>query len=345
MRDQQLVSLIAILFLVGACGGNSDPETEKKEAEVYMGVAWNSGDSATKPSDYWSVTVDQDGNVSGSGVSLWGAPFSVKGTLSSDGKLSFTATGTAGALDSVATFSGTVNSSTGETSGSWSNKEFDAEGSFEGTRQSTKSIKVADYFVAELGSFWRYQGKDHGSLTWDWQEEERIDETEVLDGKTTFRVEHYDSGYMNLMEPYEIDLVQLQDQSVALVGWRQLANPDWDDDPIGLTTFEPALSFPSSLQLGEEAKISFQVVPPMGDKVQVTATVQLLGFEDVVVDAGSFPNAARLRSAFGSDVSIEWWAPQVGSVKQVSVEIVEKREDIEPASIVELESWRVGPAE
>jgi hypothetical protein len=93
-------------------------------AGTYSGT-FSGNDSGT-----WTVTVDSEGNVTGSGVStVYGINFDINvGTVTSSGEVTFVA----GTVTIGATFSGTV-SSTGEVSGTWVNEFYEYSGTFSGS--------------------------------------------------------------------------------------------------------------------------------------------------------------------------------------------------------------------
>ncbi len=149
-----------------------------------------------------------------------------------------------------------------------------------------------------------------------------IEDNETIHGVEAVQRVHYSSDYENMIIPDDAFLWSYDSEYIYQHGEQQIGDPPWNDDPIGLSVNDPPIAIKRYMKPGESFSASW--IKTMADGTQTSAswTWENLGFEDVSVPAGYFPNCLKVRimeSGDEPDESITWFAKGVGEVQEEEV--------------------------
>ncbi len=144
---------------------------------------------------------------------------------------------------------------------------------------------------------------------------------EIINGVNAIQLAYYDSDYFNMTKMDDYNLLSYDSVYMYMHGERQVGDPDWNDDPIGLATFTPPIQIKRHMKIGDSYTSSSTYTDPLGNTGTFSITVTLLGIEDVTVDAGYFPDCLKVEYSFpDGNTDIEWMAKDVGTVKSIDEE-------------------------
>ncbi len=111
---KKLLSILALLFLLISC---SKDDTQENLLARYAGT-WSGTYTGVDDNGTWSIVVTEEGVATGVASSLvFSQTFPINGVIAASGSAELTT----GTTTPGGTFTGSLNSSTGEASGSWVN--------------------------------------------------------------------------------------------------------------------------------------------------------------------------------------------------------------------------------
>ena len=197
------------------------------------------------------------------------------------------------------------------------------------------TIDFIDYWPLAVGNM-HLISTDFGDT---WKGE--IVGTESINGVDAYQAAFFDEDYADMTEIDDMDLLSYDSAYLYLHGTRQVGDPPWNDDPLGLYRFDPPLEIDRYMSIGDPRTSTTMIVRPDGMLRTRSFTTEFLGFEDVNTPYGYFPDCAKL--LFFDDVEGEeleeeynWFAKGVGSIQEESYDggTYDGLEQLENASII-----------
>jgi hypothetical protein len=124
-------------------------------AGTYSGT-YSGTDSGT-----WTVTINSSGFITGTGTPSNSSSFSISGQVTTSGAATFSSSGS---TSNGASFSGTVDASAGDMSGTWSNSSSSSSGAWTGAKQTATTTTTTTTTTASSPSL--AEAVDDTSLSW-----------------------------------------------------------------------------------------------------------------------------------------------------------------------------------
>lgn len=147
---------------------------------------------------------------------------------------------------------------------------------------------------------------------------------ETIHGVEATQSMYYESDFENMTNPDNIDWLSYDSDFIYVHGEREL-NPG-GDGPLGIYIYDPPVRLKRFVKIGESFSSESVLSWPDGRQYAESTTWEILGFEDVNVPAGSFPNCVKIRETHYSDeddepsVDFFWWAKGVGEVMDEEID-------------------------
>jgi len=179
------------------------------------------------------------------------------------------------------------------------------------------TIDLFDYWPIAQGNTWLHRNMDNElNLA-------IMEGFETIHGVEATQVTIYESDFENMTTPEGIEWYSHDSDFIYVHGERELSG---DYNHIGLYVYDPSLRLKRFVKIGESFT-SESVLPwPDGSQYVESYTWEILGFEDVNVPAGSFPNCVKIQESHYSEsddessVDLSWWAKGVGQVMSREIE-------------------------
>ncbi len=176
-----------------------------------------------------------------------------------------------------------------------------------------------DYTPLAEGTYWIYLVTDvDGSGTW--LSKDSVLGDEKIHGVQALQVAHYDSDFQNMTSIEDYELFSADEKWFYYHGEKQVADPPWNEDPLGLMQFDPPIKSERIIKPGDNRTLSSTAVLPDGSRFPFNIRFEVLGLEDVSTTAGEFPDCLKVKMGTpGGDYEISWRALGIGEVKAESL--------------------------